>query len=63
MKTLYKAKVTASGGREGHVTSDDGILDMELSALKVWVEKERKRPTPNNCLPPVILPAMEVPYS
>jgi Ohr subfamily peroxiredoxin len=34
MKTLYKAKVTTSGGREGHVKSDDGILDMRLSMPK-----------------------------
>tara|TARA_R100001369_G_scaffold954_4_gene3226 strand:+ start:100696 stop:101121 length:426 start_codon:yes stop_codon:yes gene_type:complete len=34
MKTLYKAKVTTSGGREGHVKSDDGILDMRVSMPK-----------------------------
>ena len=34
MKTLYKAKVTTSGGREGHVKSDDGILDMKVSMPK-----------------------------
>lgn len=31
MKTLYQTKVKASGGRNGHVRSDDGILDMDLS--------------------------------
>lgn len=31
MKTLYKAKVTTTGGRKGHTRSDDGIIDMELS--------------------------------
>jgi Ohr subfamily peroxiredoxin len=34
MKTLYKAIVTTSGGREGHVKSDDGILDMRVSMPK-----------------------------
>lgn len=34
MKTLYKAKVTTHGGREGHFKSDDGILDMKLSMPK-----------------------------
>lgn len=34
MKTLYKAKVTTSGGREGNVKSDDGILDMRVSMPK-----------------------------
>jgi lipoyl-dependent peroxiredoxin len=34
MKTLYTATATTTGAREGHVTSDDGILDMELSKPK-----------------------------
>ncbi len=34
MKTLYTATTTTTGGREGHVTSDDGILDLELSVPK-----------------------------
>lgn len=35
MKTLYKAKATTTGGREGHVKSDDGVIDMKLSSPKV----------------------------
>jgi lipoyl-dependent peroxiredoxin len=31
MKVLYSTKVTASGGRNGQVKSDDGVLDMALS--------------------------------
>ena len=34
MKVLYSTKVTASGGRNGQVKSDDGILDMPLSTPK-----------------------------
>lgn len=30
MKTLYQAVATATGGRAGHVRSDDGILDFNL---------------------------------
>ena len=30
MEILYTAKVTASGGREGHVKSDDKIIDMDV---------------------------------
>jgi Ohr subfamily peroxiredoxin len=30
IKGLYTAKATAVGGREGHVTSADGIIDMDL---------------------------------
>ncbi|HET8886175.1 MAG TPA: organic hydroperoxide resistance protein [Salinimicrobium sp.] len=31
MKSLYKAKATTTGGREGHVKTEDGIIDMKLS--------------------------------
>lgn len=34
MKTLYTATVTTTGAREGHVTSDDGVLDFDLSVPK-----------------------------
>lgn len=31
MQARYTATVTASAGRQGRVTSDDGVLDLELS--------------------------------
>lgn len=34
MKTLYTAIATAHGGRQGHVTSDDGVLDLDTSTPK-----------------------------
>lgn len=34
MKTLYKVKATTTGGGEGHVNSEDGVIDMELSSPK-----------------------------
>jgi Ohr subfamily peroxiredoxin len=34
MKTLYTATATTTGAREGHVTSDDGVLDLDLSMPK-----------------------------
>jgi Ohr subfamily peroxiredoxin len=34
MKTLYTAVSTAHGGREGHVKSEDGVLDLALSVPK-----------------------------
>ncbi|SDS22133.1 peroxiredoxin, Ohr subfamily [Gillisia sp. Hel1_33_143] len=34
MKVLYKAKATTEGGRDGHVKTDDGVLDMNLSLAK-----------------------------
>jgi osmotically inducible protein OsmC len=34
MKGLYTAIVTVHGGREGHIRSSDGILDMDLRVPK-----------------------------
>ncbi|PST83215.1 organic hydroperoxide resistance protein [Pedobacter yulinensis] len=34
METVYTAVVTATGGREGHVRSDDGIIDFNLKKPK-----------------------------
>jgi osmotically inducible protein OsmC len=31
MKTLYRAVVTATGGRSGHVVSSDGVIDMPVA--------------------------------
>ena len=31
MKTLYSASATTSGGRDGHVDSSDGELDLDLT--------------------------------
>ena len=30
METIYTAKVTAQGGRNGHVKSEDGVLDIDV---------------------------------
>lgn len=34
MKTLYTTSVTAKGGRNGHLKSDNGILDLEVRTPK-----------------------------
>lgn len=34
MKTLYTTNVTAKGGRNGHVKSDNGVLDLEVRMPK-----------------------------
>jgi Ohr subfamily peroxiredoxin len=31
MKTLYTAEATATGGRNGHIRSSDGLIDMSMS--------------------------------
>ncbi len=34
MKTLYTTSVTATGGRDGHVISDNGLIDMQVRMPK-----------------------------
>ncbi|AYO57858.1 organic hydroperoxide resistance protein [Chryseobacterium sp. 6424] len=34
MKTLYNTSVTATGGRDGHVKSDNGILELDVRTPK-----------------------------
>lgn len=34
MKTLYTTKVTATGGRNGHVKSDNGVIDLDVKMPK-----------------------------
>lgn len=34
MKTLYQTRATAVGGRNGHVVSEDGVLDLQLAIPK-----------------------------
>lgn len=34
MKSLYEAKASASGGRNGRVKTSDGVLDLQLSIPK-----------------------------
>ena len=34
MKTLYTTNVTAKGGRDGHVKSENGILELDVRTPK-----------------------------
>ena len=34
MKVLYQAKASATGGRDGHVASSDGVLNLQLAIPK-----------------------------
>lgn len=34
MKVMYTAEATATGGRNGHVKSDNGVLDIQVRAPK-----------------------------
>lgn len=60
MKTLYKASATTSGGRDGHVKTDDGLIDMKLSLAKGLGGKGVILPIPSNYLQRDIRLAMGV---
>lgn len=34
MKTVYQTRASATGGRNGHVVSQDGVLDLQLAIPK-----------------------------
>jgi Ohr subfamily peroxiredoxin len=40
MTTLYTTRATVVGGRDGHVRSEDGLLDVQLSMPKALGGKE-----------------------
>lgn len=40
MSTLYSTRATVVGGRDGHVRTDDGLLDLQLSMPKALGGKE-----------------------
>ncbi|WP_029035549.1 organic hydroperoxide resistance protein [Salinimicrobium terrae] len=46
MKTLYTGVATTTGGREGNVKSDDGILDLDLSMPKSMGGKGENKTNP-----------------
>lgn len=46
MKTLYKTSATTTGGRAGHVKSEDGVLDLDLSVPKGMGGKGEKKTNP-----------------
>ena len=56
MKTLYSTKVTATGGRHGHIRSEDGLLDMKL-ALPVNLAVKEMQLTQRRFSPAAMPPA------
>lgn len=46
MKTLYTGVATTTGGREGNVKSDDGVLDLDLSLPKSMGGKGLEKTNP-----------------
>lgn len=46
MKTLYTGTATTTGGREGHVSTDDGLIDLGLSMPKSMGGKGENKTNP-----------------
>lgn len=46
MKTLYKTSATTTGGRSGHVRTDDGLLDFDLTVPKSMGGEGGDKPNP-----------------
>lgn len=46
MKTLYKTSATTEGGRAGHVTTEDGLLDFDLAVPKSMGGPGGDKPNP-----------------
>ena len=45
MKTMYESEVTSKGGLEGHVSSDDGALDLDVY-MPEGKDKDKEGTTP-----------------
>lgn len=54
MDKLYTASVTATGGRNGKVVSDDGILNLDVKMPKALGGAGGKQQTLSNYLPLVM---------
>lgn len=46
MKTLFKTKATNSGGRDGHVKSEDGAIDLGIKMPNAQGETDGKSTNP-----------------
>lgn len=46
MKTLYKTSATTTGGRQGRVKTDDGLLDFDLTVPKSMGGPGGDKPNP-----------------
>jgi len=55
MKVLYTAEATGTGGRNGQVKSDNGVLDLQVRAPKAMGVQMMITPIQNNYLQPITL--------
>ncbi len=54
MSKIYQTSATASAGRNGLFSTEDKLVELNLSYPKRWVEAVRQR-TQSNCLQPAML--------
>ncbi|GMA80950.1 hypothetical protein GCM10025855_04830 [Shewanella glacialipiscicola] len=59
MKTLYETRATARAGRQGQVSTDDGLLDVALAYPKAMGEVDLLL-TQNSYLPQVMQPVSQM---
>jgi organic hydroperoxide reductase OsmC/OhrA len=50
MKTLYTAKATATGGRNGHVKGNNNVMYLQVRIPKQWGPSMMISLIPNSCL-------------
>lgn len=63
-KPLFTATVSAAGGREGKVTSSDGVLNLDVAMRERQEQKSSNMPqTLSSCLPQDIQPALTALFS
>jgi len=60
MKVLHTAEATATGGRNGQVKSDNGVLDLQVRAPKAMGGANDDYTNPSNYLQPVTLLVLTV---
>ena len=58
-KIVYTARATVTGGRAGTAKSEDGVLDLSLTAPKE-TGGPGTAPTPSSCSPSASAPASRV---
>ncbi|GAB3812436.1 hypothetical protein GCM10028895_03440 [Pontibacter rugosus] len=63
MEALYSTKATATGGRNGHITSETGVLDVDVRTPESLGGSKGDYLNPEILLPVVMLLALIMPCS
>ncbi|WP_311136809.1 hypothetical protein [Hymenobacter cellulosilyticus] len=64
IEKIFTAQALAKGGRDGHVSTNNNVLDVDLSTPKEMGGPGKAGATnPSSCLPPATRPALRVPWA